>query len=60
MVNPRQTSKDDVLSKKTKTSCEDDVLNLVDEEIECRCHKIYTDELFIKFIPTALIFIISN
>ena len=34
MVNPRQTSKDDVLSKKTKTSCEDDVLNLVDEEIE--------------------------
>jgi hypothetical protein len=39
MVNPRQTSnknskEDDVLSKKTKTSCEDDVLNLVDEEIE--------------------------
>ena len=39
MVNHRQTSnknskEDDVLSKKTKTSCEDDVLNLVDEEIE--------------------------
>ena len=39
MVNPWQTSnentkEDDVLSKKTKTSCEDDVLNLVDEEIE--------------------------
>ena len=39
MVNPRQTGnknskEDDVLSKKTKTSCEDDVLNLVDEEIE--------------------------
>jgi len=39
MVNPRQTSnknskEDDVLSKKTKTSCEDDILNLVDEEIE--------------------------
>ena len=39
MVNPWQTSnentkEDDVLSKKTKTSCEDDVLSLVDEEIE--------------------------
>jgi hypothetical protein len=39
MVNPMQTGnknskEDDVLSKKTKTSCEDDVLNLVDEEIE--------------------------
>jgi hypothetical protein len=39
IVNPKQTGnknskEDDVLSKKTKTSCEDDVLNLVDEEIE--------------------------
>jgi hypothetical protein len=39
MVNPWQTSnentkEDDVLSKKTKTSCEDDFLSLVDEEIE--------------------------
>ena len=39
MVKPRQTGnknskEDDVLSKKTKPSCEDDVLNLVDEEFE--------------------------
>ena len=39
MVNPRQTGnktpkEDQVLSKTTKTSCEDDVLSLVDEEIE--------------------------
>ena len=39
MVNPWQTSnentkEDDVLSKKTKTSCEDDFLSLVDEEIK--------------------------
>ena len=38
MVNPRQTGnknpkEDDVLPKKTKTSCEDDVLSLVDEKL---------------------------
>jgi hypothetical protein len=49
MVNPWQTSnentkEDDVLSKKTKTSCEDDVLSLVDEEIESAD--------VIKYIPT--------
>jgi hypothetical protein len=30
----KNSKEDDVLSKKTKPSCEDDVLNLVDEEIE--------------------------
>ena len=39
VVNPRQTvntnpKEDGVLSKKTKTSCEDNVLSLVDKEIE--------------------------